>query len=133
MEPQGFEKAWSNACRAPKRGTASAELKPLARRLYAETLRRPVDRAVLRGIIETILTFLAGPSGNTHANCYAMSVFLDVDDHWEGNWQDVPDDLFQILARMSAEMYQAVDDPEWTSNYGATPEQLLIKLRGVAG
>lgn len=62
-----------------------------------------------------------------------MSVFLDVDDHWEGHWQDVPEDLFRILARMSSEMCQAVENPEWTGNYGAMPEQLLEKLRGLAG
>ena len=92
-----------------------------------------MDGNALRTVVEETLIFLCSSSGKTHANCYAMSVFLDVDDHWEGHWQDVPEDLYKVLARMSSEMYQAIDDPEWTANYGAMPDQLLQRLRGTAG
>lgn len=132
VKARGFKHAWAAACRDRNGRAVAAELTPLAKRLYVEALRRPVDREVLKKSIEDMLEFLSSDAGKTHANVYAVSLFLDVDDDWEGHWQDVPEDLYRILARMSAEMYRAVEDPSWTANFGAIPEQLLAKLRGTA-
>ena len=132
MGRTGFEVAWQHARTAVTSGQVSAELTPLARRLYDAALSRPVDQRGLFDAINDVLIFLSKSPGNTHANVRAISVFLDVDDAWDGHWQDVPEPLLQILYSMSSAMWQSVEDPEWTRLYGATPEQLIRKLRGVA-
>jgi hypothetical protein len=125
----GCELAWRKAVRdaeeSEQGAVVSRELGGMARTLYVEALRRPVDRVALKHAIETILTFLC-TRGRSETNCRAISWFLEVDSDWEGQWRDVPEDLRFIMAQMGAVM--SVSDPVKVAAYGASPEQLVARL-----
>ena len=134
MSRKRFEKVWS----ATLDGIASTRALPspspvLKKRLatlYEEAIRRPPDVARLDVAVEQVLRFLASPEGKTHDNCWVTSNFLTPgDDHWEADWYDLPERYVAILHTMGHELWQAVEDPEWTENYGGLPEQLLNRFK----
>jgi len=112
----------------------SAALKVLLSRLYAEGCQRPPDLRRLGIAIKQVLLFLASDEGRTHDNCWVTSNFLmPGNDSWEADWYDLPERYVEILHAMGHELWQAVEDPEWTHNYGGLPEQLLGRLKAVEG
>jgi len=138
MSADGFETVWSKTidgiARTRSAPRPSATLKPLLRGLYAEACRRPPVLPGLGTAIEQVLLFLASKEGRTHDNCWVTSNFLmPGNDFWEADWYDLPKRYVEILAAMGHELWQAVEDPEWTQNYAGLPEQLLARLKSLQG
>jgi len=132
--PTQFDSAWDAACLSAKqRGSVSAELTSLMRRLFAEAFRHPIDCAALRNALDDTLVFLCSRNGRTDANVHAVGSFMETELEQERDWKDVPDEVFAVLCGMWTGMYASVEDPRWAEHYGETPEQLLELLRGRAG
>lgn len=123
MQSPQFDKIWSQHGRLPG---ISPRLESLARELFEALLAKPLDLARVRGALERLLVFLAGPAGRTDANCRAIDTFLCLG---EFEWPDLPDSIQDVLADMAGALHDTVSSPKVARNFESTPEQLLARLR----
>ena len=134
MSSEGFENVWNKTLEAIQQSEVAVQptedLEPLLLLMYEEACRRPVNEKSLQQTIEQLLNLFATEEGRSRDNCLVTSHFLmPGDEHWEEDWGDLPDRFVEILGIMSHELQQSVDDPEWSTTYGTTPEQLIMQLK----
>ncbi len=119
-----FDATWKAAVRFRR---ASWELQGLLRDVHASF----ADPAALKDALVRLLSFLAGESGRTDANCTTTYYFISAT---EEQWRDVPAPLRAILDDMSGTLQDSIHAPQIARTFEATPEQLLERLnRGAAG
>lgn len=141
MSTEGFTRAWNNTIDgiahtrgAPHPPHPTDALESLLEMLYHEAVTEPPNTRRLFAAIERLLRYLGSSEGRTHDNLWVTSNFLvPGDEYWEVDWADLPDPVVELLSRMSQEMWQAVEDPDWAKNYGSLPEQLLVQLKAYEG
>jgi hypothetical protein len=138
MTVEGFEFVWTKTLEGIEskgfRSEPSPELKPLLRALYEAACRRPSEGPVLDQAIRHVLGYLATPEGSTPDNCWVTSHFLvPGDEFWEEDWEELPDRFVEFLAIMTHELWQSVEDPEWSQTFGSMPEQLLREFTSGPG
>ena len=118
---EGFDETWRGSVRYRQ---VSRELEALLRDVHAAF----GDQAELVRVLERLLVFLSSPSGRTDANCETVHYFLNAS---EEKWQGVSAGLREILDDMSGAMHDSVHRPDIATPLGATPEQLLTRLRAL--
>jgi hypothetical protein len=107
------------------------QLASLLRDVYAEVQRPAMDFRALRASLEELLTYLGSPGGRTHANCVAADSFFMNNDHWERNWDHLPEPFQDLLGDLGGALHDTVSAPEIADNFYSTPEQLLDQLRQI--
>jgi len=110
--------------------STASQLQPLLLDLRAALDLRPLDEALLRRSLESLLVFLSSPEGRTDANVVDTDAFMLAYDLDRG-WSHVPDGLAQILEGMAGALHDTIGAPEIATNFGSTPEQLLARLRAI--
>ena len=109
----------------------SPELAPLIREVYAQVVRTDTDVRGLHKALNDLLTFLASPTGRTHANCVATDSFFMNNDRWERNWEHIPEAYQDLLGLLGDALHDTIASPEIAANFDNTPEQLLSHLRQI--
>jgi len=122
--------------RAEREGNAAAAEEPLspevpvlAGDVERESLRQPTDVPELLRAIERLLTFLASAAGYTQSNVWQSARFLAT----VGPLDHLPEDIFSILSDMAGPMREAVRNPGYAQQVGATPDLLLARTRAQLG
>src|SRR5688572_27859135 len=105
----------------------SPELPPLLAAVYAQVQPDPADLRGLRAALETLLRYLASPSGRTNGNCWAADSFFMHNDRWDRDWDHLPEPYQDIFGDMSGALHDTVAHPEIAENFYSTPEQLLAR------
>lgn len=121
-----FEGAYSRA--VGRRKDVSPKIASLLRELHSQACARPLNRESLKQALIELLEFLATPEGKTNSNCWTVDLFCCSDD-WEIGWEDLPEDLVDILGDMGGALHDTVQAPEIAHNLDSTPEQLLDRAR----
>jgi hypothetical protein len=119
---EGFDALWKSSVRYRR---VSRELEPLLRALHDSF----ADPQATRQTLERLLTFLAGV-GRTDANCTTVYYFTSAT---EPLWQQLPQELRAILDDMGGALQDSVHAENIARTFEATPEQLLDRVRKVAG
>lgn len=117
-----FEELWKASVRYRR---VSRELEPLLHGLHDAF----GDAAATRDALEQLLAFLAG-AGRTDANCTATYYFTS---NTEPMWQNLPAELKAILDDMSGALQDSIHAENIARTFEATPEQLLERVKRVAG
>jgi hypothetical protein len=105
------------------------ELKPLLCGMYVEACRRPWDENKLEAAIADLLRYLGTEAGHTRGNCWAVGNFIiSGDEHWEEDWDELPERFVDVLGIMGHELLESCEDPEWAESFGGTPQQILEHL-----
>lgn len=108
---------------------ASAELKSLLKHFYEALLKKPYDLGEVKTATIAVLEFLVSPQGHTDANCRGVDLFICLDDDWENDWSDLPEDYRDIIADMGHFLHDAVTSPNIAKDFGSLPEQLLERAK----
>jgi hypothetical protein len=111
---------------AAQAGTVSPVMGPLIATVLRVGMQEPLNIVALRHALIVLLQFLASPAGRTHANCRRAAQALSQ----RSGWAHVPLPLGDLMRTMGGPMRGTVWDAELTTQLGATPEQLLARLRG---
>ncbi len=125
----GFDAAWAAAAKSRDGEHVSPKLRPLLHELYVRILANPKDLSALKQSLHALLIHLAG-EGRTNANCWAADLFFSTDEGWESDWgnQELPEELHNILSKMSESLHDTVKAPHIAEDFGCLPEQLLTQL-----
>ncbi|MBX6333424.1 MAG: hypothetical protein IRY91_16370 [Gemmatimonadaceae bacterium] len=110
---------------AAQAGTVAPALGPLIATVLRVGVQEPLNIVALRHALIVLLEFLASPAGRTHANCRRAAQALSQ----RSGWAHVPLPLGDLMRTMGGPMRGTVWDAELTAQLGATPEQLLARLR----
>lgn len=124
-----FPVLWSRLEGAVRERPLSPLLRPLVGEAYEAIIARPYDVPRIAAAIERLLTFLASPQGRTSAHCIAVDHFFCFGDDWQGDWEDEPAELTDILADIGGALHDTVAAPKVAANFDSTPEQLLERIR----
>lgn len=114
-----FEATWKAAVRYRH---VSRELQALLRDVHASF----ADPLALQRALQRLLSFLAGESGRTDANCTTTYYFISAT---EEQWRGAPAPLRAILNDMSGTLQDSIHAPHIARTFESTPEQLLERLR----
>jgi hypothetical protein len=114
-----FDALWRSTVRFRR---VARELEWLLRDVYVAF----GDPAALRTALERLLEFLVSDAGRTDANCSTTDAFISAT---EEQWRAVPEPLHAILDDMGGTLHDAIHAPNIARTFGATPEQLLERLR----
>ena len=104
-------------------------LRPRLGDAYEAIIARPYDVPRIMGAVERLLEYLSSSEGRTHANCVAVDSFFCMRDDWEGDWEDEPEALADVLGDMGGALHDTIKAPEIAENFDSTPELLLEQLR----
>jgi hypothetical protein len=104
-------------------------LRPRLGRAYEAIIARPYDPQEITLAVEELLEYLTTPAGRTNANCVAVDHFFCLRDGWEGDWEDEPAGLADVLGDMGGALHDTLSAPEVAENFDSTPELLLQALR----
>lgn len=134
MSTEGFTRVWNTTIdgivRTRRTPHPTDALESLLERLYDEAVTQPTSTRRLLASIGQLLRYLGSTEGRTHDNFRVAGNFLETcDDYWEVDWAELPEPVVDLLSRMSMELSEAVDDPDWAKNDGAIPEELLARLK----
>jgi hypothetical protein len=113
------------------RERVSPELAPLILEVYAQVVRTDTEVRALHKALDDLLTFLASPTGRTHANCVATDSFFMNNDRWERDWEHVSEPYRDLLGLLGDALHDTIAAPEIAENFDNTPEQLLSQLRQI--
>jgi hypothetical protein len=127
---EAFETAWARASAAHQ---ASASLDDLVSGVCPELQRRPPDLIMLRKALESLLAFLASPTGRSNENCRAVDSFFCIPEEygWEADWEHLPEVFQELLADIGGALHDTVSAPEIARSLDSTPEQLLERVRRI--
>lgn len=114
-----FDLIWKSVVRFRR---VSRELEWLLRDVYVGY----GDPVALRAALERVLEFLVSDAGRTDANCSTTDAFISAT---EDQWRALPEPLLGILDDMGGTLHDAIHAPNIARTFGATPEQLLERLR----
>jgi hypothetical protein len=130
----GFDQAWLAVAKARDGEPVSPRLRPLLEAVYHQSLAHPLDSLKLKKGLEDLLLFLSG-QGRSNSNCWAADLFFSNSEGWEGDWteQNLPEGFRDVLAMMGEALHDTVEAPEIAKNFGCLPEQLLERVRQLAG
>lgn len=118
-----FDSLWKAAVRHRR---VSHDLKTLVFNVFLEAARPVLDPESLRGALDRLLSFLAGPRGRTDANCCAVDRFFS---NFEGTWSHLPPQLATLLDDLTGVLHDSIYAPQIAAHFEALPEQLLNRLR----
>jgi hypothetical protein len=110
-------------------GRLSLGLRPRLGDAYEAIIARPYDVPRIVVTVERLLEYLSSSEGRTHVNWVAVDRFFCIRDDWEGDWEDEPEALADILGDMGGALHDTISAPEIAENFDSTPEQLLEQLR----
>jgi hypothetical protein len=96
---------------------------------YDAIIALPWDSNRVAGKVAELLEYLSSQEGRTHANCVAVDSFFCWRDDWEGDWEDEPAELVDILGDMGGALHDTFGAPHIAENFDSTPEQLLARVR----
>ena len=96
---------------------------------YEAIIERPYDVPRIVGEVEELLAYLASPEGRIHVNCVIVDHFFCLRDDWEGDWEDEPAELADILGDMGGALHDTIAAPAIAENFDSTPEQLLSRIQ----
>jgi hypothetical protein len=130
----GFDHAWLAVSAMRNGETVSAELRPLLEAVYGQVLTVPLNAVMLKQSLVKLLSFLDG-EGRSNANCWAVDLFFALSQGWEGDWAEVnlPENFHDVLAMMGEALHDTIHGPDIARNFGCLPEQLLERVRNLAG
>ena len=123
-----FEEGYARFCN--QRGV-SQELRPLLARVYNLIHEVSIDLPTLGESLVVLLSFLCEPENRTDANCRAVDLFFAVDDHWDVRWDTLPEDYKGLLDDMGGALHDTAKALDVAENFASTPEQLLMRARGL--
>ena len=134
MSTEGFARVWNRTIDGIARTRGGChptdDLESLLELLYDEAVTQPPNTRQIFAAIGRLLRYLGTGEGLTHDNLSVTSDFLSTSEEiWEVDWADLPEPVVDFLSRMSLELCDAVEDPDWAENYRALPEQLLGQLK----
>ncbi len=95
---------------------------------YEAIVARPYDVPRIVAGVEELLSYLTSPEGRTNANCVAVDSFCCIRDDWEGDWEDEPAALADVLGDMGGALHDTISAPDIAENFDSTPELLLEQL-----
>jgi hypothetical protein len=96
---------------------------------YEAIISRPYDVPRIAASVEELLSYLTSPEGRTNGHCVAVDSFFCIRDGWEGDWEDEPAALADVLGDMGGALHDTIGAPEIAENFDSTPELLLAQLR----
>jgi hypothetical protein len=104
-------------------------LRPRLKDAYEAIISRPYDVPRIAARVEELLVCLSSREGRTNGNCVAVDSFFCIRDGWEGDWEDEPAALADVLGDMGGALHDTISAPEIAENFDSTPELLLEQLR----
>ena len=110
-------------------GQLTVGLRPRLSDAYEAIIARPYDVPTIVEAVERLLEYLASSEGRTHVNCVAVDDFFCWRDRWEGDWEDEPEGLADVLGDIGGALHDTIKAPHIAENFDSTPEQLLAQLR----
>jgi hypothetical protein len=116
-----FDEQWRAAVSFRR---ASRELEGLLHAVY-NAFRAP---SALPDALEAVLVFLTSTPGRTDANCSVTDHFISAT---EAEWRGLEQPLRSILDDMGGTLHDAIYAPNIARTFGATPEQLLERVRAL--
>ena len=102
----------------------SRELKPLIAYVYHLIHTSPVDLKALREALIALMSFLCETANRTDANCRAVDLFFEIDDHWGVRWENLPQDFQELLDDIGGALHDTFAAPAIAENFASAPEQL---------
>jgi hypothetical protein len=114
-------------------GRLTVGLRPRLGEAYEAIIARPYDVPRIVNAVEQLLEYLASSEGRTHANCVAVDHFFCFRDDWQGDWEDEPEQLADVLGDIGGALHDTIKAPEIAENFDSTPELLLEQLRAFKG
>ena len=109
----------------------SPALRGLLEEFYTKAVERPLKRGELKVALIRLLSFLTTKEGRTNANCHQVDWFVMIDDHWEPDWGELPDEFVDVIALIGEALHDTVSAPDIAQNFGCTPEQILALAKSL--
>ena len=110
---------------------SSRELSELLVQLKLTALAPDFSKDSLIFALESLLLWLNNSQNNTDSNCKEIDYFISFEILPEKRFEDIPENIRNILFDMGATLHDAHTSPELARNFESMPNQLLNRLRGL--
>ena len=107
----------------------SPMLHPLLVEFYESIIETPSELQRVKMALINLLAFLSTSGGRTNANCSIVNNFVLIDDHWERNWNELPEKYTDVIELMADALHDTISDPDIPINFGCTPEHKLEQAK----
>jgi hypothetical protein len=105
------------------------KLQELLERLRTACVSDEISRSRIIVALLDLLLWLNNPVNNTNKTCRRIDIFVVINILTDKKWENLPEDIKDILFDMGGTLHDAHSNPEIAKNFESLPEQLLYRAQ----